>query len=183
MKKINNWDGLKNEEVSSLPSLPVGNYICQIKNVVDVPEKEYLKVQFDIVKGDFKDHFSKLSNNNLDNWVNQGTTYRSYKASADQFFRNFITAIEKTNKGYVWDWNEKSLIGKGFVAVFGEEEWQNDSGEINISIKIREIRSLQALQEGKIDTPKLKKFKPKKENKPIQKNDYVYDITSDDLPF
>ena len=36
------------------------------------------------------------------------------------FSEAFITAIEKTNPGYKWDWDEKKLIGKNVIAVFGE---------------------------------------------------------------
>ena len=39
------------------------------------------------------------------------------------FFKAFITAVEKTNAGYQWDWDEKKLIGKNVKL-----NLQNDKG-------------------------------------------------------
>ena len=52
----------------------------------------------------------------------QSRSIRSYKTNALPFFKGFITAVEKTNPGYTWDWDEKKLIGKNVIAVFGEED-------------------------------------------------------------
>ena len=43
-----------------------GQYICKITDVQDVDDKEYLKIWFDIVKGDFA-MLSKLKKNAQDN--------------------------------------------------------------------------------------------------------------------
>ena len=45
MKKINNWDNV--QEYVSFKN-PVGGFICEIKAVEDVPDKEYLKISYDI---------------------------------------------------------------------------------------------------------------------------------------
>ena len=58
MKKINDWENIK--ENSDFKRLEPGAYICAIKAVEDVSDKEYLKIYFDIVKGDNKGYFQKL---------------------------------------------------------------------------------------------------------------------------
>ena len=181
MRKIDGFDNLPNEEVVEFDNLKKGAYICVIKDVQDFPDKEYLKIKFDIADGEKKLYFHK---DNIEEWPNQGTTIRSYKDTANKFFKAFITAVEKSNthKNYKWDWNEKSLIGKFFVAVFAEEEYETEDGEIRISVKCRDIRSIPALKEGKIEIPALKKINKKqdKQEKIISK---YSEIDDDDLPF
>ena len=46
MKKIDNWEAVKVSNGYS--RLPAGGYIVEIKDVKDVPEKEYLCIEFDI---------------------------------------------------------------------------------------------------------------------------------------
>lgn len=180
MKKINGFENLPEEEVVEFDSLKPGAYICCIRDVEDVFSKEYLKIKFDIADGEKKGFFHK---DDLDEWSNQGTTYRSYKDSASKFFKAFITAIEKSNthKNYKWDWNEKSLIGRFFVAVFGEEEYENQDGDIKIVVKCQDIRSIQALREGKIEIPPLKKLKVRKNPETAAYQNQT--INDDDLPF
>ena len=120
----------------------------------------------------------------MNDWSNQGTTYRSYKDSANRFFKAFITAIEKSNakSNYRWNWDEKSLIGKYFVAVFGEEEYEDQYGEVKVSVKVQDIRSIPALRENAIEIPPLKKLKKKSETKPATSYTSI-NISDDDLPF
>ena len=61
MKKIENWENV--QEPTKFKRLAPGGYICAIKDVKDVPEKEYLEIQFDIVKGDEKGYFQKQYDN------------------------------------------------------------------------------------------------------------------------
>ena len=171
MKKIENWEEIKtNEEVVAfenlLDNLTPGPQIVKILKVEDVTEKEYLKIAFDIVDGKLKGLFRDVfDNDNRDDkkWPNSGILYKSYKESAKRFFAAFITAIEKSNPSYKWDFDETKLIGKLFVANFREEEYvsedYDDQGNaiIKTSIKCFEPRSTVALKEGKV------KILPKKE--------------------
>ena len=184
MRQIKDFDKLPNEEVVEFESLEKGAYICQIKDVEDVVEKEYLKIKFDIVDGKYKGWFDNYANGVLNDWSNQGTTYRSYKDSANRFFKAFITAIEKSNakSNYRWNWDEKSLVGKYFVAVFGEEEYEDQYGEVKVSVKVQDIRSIPALRENAIQIPPLKKLKKKSETKPATSYTSI-NISDDDLPF
>ena len=185
MKRIPGFDELPQNEVVEFEKLKVGAYICQIKSVEDVEDKEYLKIKFDIVDGEYKNWFNDMSQGNLDNWSSQGTTYRSYKDTATRFFKAFITAIEKSNakSNFRWNWDEKTLVGKYFVAVYGEEEYEDQFGDVKVNVKVQDIRSIPALREGAIKLPELKKLKTKSETKPETNNYKGIDISDDDLPF
>lgn len=154
MKKLENYDNIR-----EFNGINPGAYIVQIKSVVDKPDKEYLEIQFDIVKhpeyaGYFTDYYKENGT-----WSNSGIYRASYKETASKFFKRFITAIEKSNSNFIWDWNEHKLIGKLFVAVFGEEEFLNQDGDLRVSCKVREVRSIEALEKGIIKIPERKVLK------------------------
>lgn len=184
INKPKDWENVEESEVVEGLRLKVGPYPVQIKEVIDHPEKEYLEIRFDIVKDkDYAGLFSKQSEN-FGVWPNAGIYRASYKETATQFFKAFITAVQKSNQGYVWNWNEQSLKGKYFVANFGEEEYEDQEGDLRITVKIREPRSIEAWQKGEIKTPESKKLTKKKEKEiisdPFAK---INEISEADLPF
>lgn len=187
MKKIENFDEMKEKgsEDVSFQSVPAGPQICKIIDVEDVEDKEYLKIQFDVCDGDLKGVFQEQYDK-FGEWPASGTTYRSYKHSAYAFFTAFVIAVEKSNKNFVWNWDEKELINKKIVVNFGEEEYINDSGETKTSMKAREIRSIVSLNEGALKVPELKKAKKtettKRREAPVNKVPTL-EVSEDDLPF
>jgi hypothetical protein len=176
MKVIDGFDSIN--EAGEFKNLPAGAYACKIIEVVDVLDKEYLNVYFDIVEGEFKGYFTALFQSTGKNY---GFITRSYKQNALPFFKAFITAVEKSNPGYKWDWNEKGLSGKFCVVVFRDEEYEVDS-EVRVRAKADEVRSLPALREGKIEIRPLKKL-----DKPVEISREVpkcpVELTDDELPF
>ena len=178
MREIAGWEHVN--ENGEFRRLPAGIYGVVITNVVDVPEKEYLEIYCDITKGEFKDYFKTLVANGL---KDNSKSCRSYKTNALSFFKGFITAVEKTNAGYHWDWNEKGLIGKNVMAVFGEEEYLDKDGNVKIATKLVEFRSYEAYKEGKITVPPLKKYDgPVVVSEPTLVNTNTND-EDDELPF
>ena len=172
MKVIENYDLIN--EAGELKRLPAGPQICKIIEVVDKPDQEYLDVYFDISEGEFKGYFTALFENTSKNY---GRITRSYKPNALPFFKQFITAVEKSNPGYKWIWDEKSLTNKTCVVNFREEEYLVD-GSVKTMAKAYEIRSLEALKNGLIKTLPMKKL----EVQPEQISPTV-DLSGDDLPF
>lgn len=152
MKPIEGYDLIN--ESGEIRKLPAGIYGGVITSVVDVPEKEYLEVTCDITKGEYKDYFKTLVDNGLKDF---SKTTRSYKRTALSFFKGFITAIENSNPGYTWDWDEKKLVGKNVILVFGEEEYMKD-GQVKTAVKLVEFRSLDAFKKGIIKVPEIKRL-------------------------
>jgi len=152
MKKFN-LDDVQESVKNIIP----GAYICRITGVIDHPDREYLEINFDIAEGEYKNYYSDLFKQFGGNW--RGRIYRSYKEKAMVFFKAFIVAVEKSNPGYTWNWDENSLINRLVVVVFGEEEylWED---ELRINVKPQDTRSIEALREGKIKLPTLKKLPP-----------------------
>lgn len=189
MKKIVGYDLVN--EAGEISLLPPGPYVCKILDVIDYPDKEYLEVKFDIVEGQYKEYFKTLEENTQ---KQLGRTFRSYKTKALPFFKAFITAVEKSNKGYTWDWNEKTLINKFVVIVFGEEEYIDDSKpvwEVKTSVKAQEFRSGEKYRAGEIKTP-AKKLLSEEDRKKLEEHNRnsngsnstsSIEISDEDLPF
>ena len=180
MKPIEGYD-LVNEagEFKPLPAMIVG---VRITNVIDVPEKEYMEIYCDITKGEYANYFKTLVDAGM---KDTSRHIRSYKTNALPFFKAFITAVEKSNPGYKWDWDEKKLIGKGVIAVFGQEEYLDNDGNVRIATRVQEFRSIEAFKEGRIKLPELKKLpeQPALTREEQSTASQLIDISDDELPF
>lgn len=137
MRPFNNYD--TTQTISARAQLPVGAYICQI---LKAEEKVYssskgewhkLEVSFDISEGEHKDFYAN-------DYRSQSGEDKKWKgvlrmnipsddgSDADNWakrsFKTNILAIEESNNGYHWDWNEAQLKGKTVGIVFRSEEWE-----------------------------------------------------------
>lgn len=159
MKKISGYD--KIQESGSFKKLPVGGYIVKILSAIDVPEKEYLRLSFDIAEGPNKGFFAEEYKNDTredKKWPNAGTFVRSYKEKALPMMKGFTTAVEKSNKNYTWNFDESTLKGKLVGLVIGEEEFVNSSGKMRTRTYVNSVRSVDIIREGKFEVPELKKL-------------------------
>lgn len=159
MKRISNWDSVK--ESGIFERLAPGAYIVKILNVKDFPEKEYLKISFDIAEGEKKGFFKKSFDNDTRDakkWPNGGSFIRSYKQTAAGMFRGFTNAIEASNKGYTFDFDEQTLVGKVVGVIVGDEEFVNQKGQVRTRTYVNAVRSVDAIKNGDYKIPELKKL-------------------------
>lgn len=165
MKKINGWDDIQTYVKFENP---VGGFICKVIEVEDVPEKEYLKLSYDIVEAVTKDqekfvgmYTKRKEERNFDYPVN----ILSYKDSALPFFKGAITAFENSNDGYQWDNDETKLVGLKIGFVLGEEEYRgkDKNGEPKVKVRtyVAERHSVDAIKNGEFETPEFKKLEQK----------------------
>ncbi len=180
MKKINDWENIK--ESSDFKRLEPGAYICAIKAVEDVPEKEYLKIYFDIVRGDNKGYFQQLYDSDTrkdKKWPVAGTLIRSYKESALSMFKGFTTAVEKSNKNFKWDFDEKKLVKKYVGLIIADEEYLNQKGQKRVRNYVASVRSLEAIEKGDFTIPALKELDESKVIESQKKEDSFVDPFAD----
>ncbi|WP_099206199.1 hypothetical protein [Scatolibacter rhodanostii] len=152
MKNIN-WNDV--EEAKEFSRLPVGGYICGIVRVEDFPDKEYLRIEYDIADGEFKNYYREQQQKFPD-WNWGGVLIRSYKEKAQPFFKAFLTSVEKSNSGYKFGNDENTLSRKMVGLVLGEEEYSKSKGGIGTRLYVAEVHSTQAIKDGKFEIPKLK---------------------------
>lgn len=163
MKKINGYDEV--QESGSFKRLPAGAYIVRILDATDVPDKEYLKISFDIAEGEHKGFFSEQFKNDTregKKWPASGSFIRSYKEKALPMLKGFTGSVERSNTGYVWNFDEKTLKNKLVGLVLGDEEFVNSSGKVRTRTYVASVRSVDSIKKGDFDVPEVKKLDPSK---------------------
>ena len=148
---------LNNVREAGYRALPPGGYICKITKVEDKPEREYLEICYDIAEGEFRDYYQTLRDKVNPNYWG-GKDLRSYKEKALPYFKAFVTAVERSNPGYVFDYNEHGLAGKYVGIVLGEEEYINTNGEIKTRLRVDCFRSVDEIRNGNFKVPAPKRL-------------------------
>ena len=184
MKVIENY---QNVQASSgeFAKPTAGGYICLITNVEDVPmnaqgKGDYLRIEYDIAEGDFKGYYKEQFDRWSGNW--NASFIRSYKEKALGMMKHFTNCIEQSNAGYVWDWNEKGLVGKFVGLVLGEEEYKNSAGEIKTKLVVNQVKTVEDIKNGNFKIPAPKKLAVEHSSNNTADFTPVEDLM-DDLPF
>ena len=161
MRKYDNYDQTE-AFTGEYETLEPGAYVCKILNVVseEKPYGDLLRISIDIDSGDHRDYYRRRYDKAVKakpdaKWP--GMYYQTIKQDDLSYFKGFITAIEESNPGYKWDWNEKSLVGKRFGGIFGQEEFRANDGSIKLSTKLRFARSLESIQKP-CQIPEIKRL-------------------------
>ena len=161
MKQINNFENVQ-ATTGEFAKLSTGGYICRITLADDIPmgadgKGDYLKIEYDIAVGEFKDYYKEQYEKFGNFWG--GTMFRSYKEKALGMFKHFTNCIEESNAGYVWTWDEKTLMGKVVGLVLAEEEYENNNGEIKTRLYVAQVKTVEEIKTGNFKVPELKKIK------------------------
>lgn len=167
------------QEAQEFSRLPVGGYICGIVRAEDVPEKEYLRIEYDIAEGENKNYYRKQAQRNPD-WNWGGVLIRSYKEKALPFFKAFTTAVEKSNSGYKFDSDERKLARKMVGLVIGEEEYEKSNGDIGTRLYVASVHSVESIKEGKFKVPEFKRLPG---SSATNAKGFEETVSDDDLPF
>lgn len=144
-------------------ALPAGKYICEIKGakVVDNTRgSAQLVLQLDIAEGDYKGYYSNVYAADLERygskakWRNGGLFRQGWEGKSLPYFHGLMTCIEKSNDGYKWNWDEKTLKGKKIGVLFGREQFLLN-GQKRWATKAVAVRSIEGLEKSEIPEDKL----------------------------
>ena len=156
MKKIDGYENAQENQGGDFEKLPAGGYICGIKSVENKEDRQYLKIEFDILEGQYRGWYTTIFKR-TNSWY--GSFIRSYKDSAASFFKGFITAVQESNPGYHWDWQEQTLCNKKIGLVLAYEEYVNQKGQKKERPYVYQNRSADAIRRSDFEVPELKKLK------------------------
>lgn len=146
---IINWNDVKDQ--AERPE--AGGYIAKITAVEDNLEKKCLFISWDFIDGPFKNANAETAAA-LGFWPMK--IARSYKPKALGFFKAFKTAVEDSNRGFVFTNDPQSLVGKFIGVVMGEEAYRNKKGEVRTRTYVYQTRSAHAIQSGDFSIPEFK---------------------------
>lgn len=144
MKAFNGYDDAKKQaQAGSIGRLPAAGYVCKILGVAydagTDGKSDVLTIQFDICEGEHANYFHKQYEANTNEDKKWKGVKRIYIPTDDgsekdgwtkKTFAGWIAAVEESNPGYAWDWDEKKLKGKTVGIVFGETGTVIDGKEI-----------------------------------------------------
>jgi len=178
------------------PQLPVGGYVMRIMGA-EVKENrigQYVQVSMDIAEGQYKDFFADdyraqdankkwhcnyLLNVPLDDGSEKdGWTKRRFKT--------FTEALEASNDGYHFDWDEKKFKGLMIGGLFNIREWKTDDGQRGRSTNLAQVCSVEKIRTGKYKLPKdqLLKDSDSADSSPTNTTSGGFTVVhDDDLPF
>ena len=133
IKKPNNWESV--QTFSERKKLPLGAYVCRIKQAVVQPTNygEQLCVLFDIEDGEHAGFYAADFRNNKNPDKKWRGVLRQFLPADDgsekddltkSSLKGLITSIEKSNPGFTWGWDEQALSGKLVGIIFRNEEWE-----------------------------------------------------------
>lgn len=174
-------------------TLSPGGYVCRIKQATESSTPNgaaLLIILFDIDEGPHKGFYQrqfdrKKAAGQDAKWT--GAYRQLTEGKSLPFFKGVITAIEDSNSGFKWDWNEVALKGKLFGGVFGEEEFLKTNGDIGVSVKCTQVRSVESVRKG-VEIPKRRTVKtdsnqPALSTEPVGAGFYGLNENDEDLPF
>ena len=168
-------------------TLPAGGYVCQIVSarVESNSWGDTLVIAHDVCEGDYKGIFKRDYDDNTNENKKWRGTFRVNLPSDDGSERdawkkrtlgNIIWAVEESNPGFSWDWDEKKLKGKYIGLIYRNREW-NMNGRSGWTTEAAGADSIDNIREGKF---KMLEDKPLKNVGTATMTEAAED---DDLPF
>lgn len=195
MKKFNNWENVK--AASEFVPLPAGGYIVELKNAKVKEYKnqnddafERFEIALDIDEGEFKDYYANdyCNQTNEDKkWKGVLRLYMPKEDGSEQDewtksrFKSFIEAVEDSNPGFHWDWDESKLRGKKIGCLFRLEEWEYN-GKTGKKAQPFKAVSVEKIKSGNFKIPK-EKLLEKNASAPTAPTPEFRDIPDEDVPF
>ena len=184
MKKV---DMTNVQEAGESRHLPAGAYVCKIKAVRDIPEKEYLKVIYDIAEGEYAGYYGAIRLDHPD-WEWVGAYVKSYKSAALPMFKRFCSAVSKSNGAFVFDGgsinsDESTLVNKQIGLLFQEEEYYSNSGDIRTRLTVKSEFPIDKLEDQKV--PEIKRLKKEAQNAAPVPTDFmsIPETDAKEIPF
>lgn len=188
---IKQYNGAKAEQSVAAERLPAGAYVAKIMGaeVVSYSWGEQLVISFDIAEGEHKDFFAADYRRNTNADKKWRGTYRAtipdennqYFDGQRRTFNNIMFALEESNNGYRFDWDEKRLKGLLVGIIMRDEEWEYN-GKTGWRTSCCKLVKISDVREGNIRLPEPKPLK----NSTTQQSETASDapaLGADDLPF
>lgn len=193
MKKFNKYDTAQVKTGSIFDQLPKGAYVIKIVNAKEAENKSgsgsHIKVAFDIAEGVYQDFYRKQFDASTDedkHWPYDGV-YNLAAPDDDSpqwmidNFGTFVAALEDSNEGYHWDWDESKWKNLVVGALFRIEQSESN-GNVYDHTRPAWFRTAKSIREGHFG--KLPKDKLVSVSKPVS-NDFMVipETDADEIPF
>lgn len=196
IKMPNNWENV--QEFSDRQKLPLGAYVAKVKKAVvqSTDWGDQLCLVFDIMEGEYKDFFKNEFDSNTQEGKKWKGVLKQWLPKEDgsekdewtkRSLKGMVTAFEKSNLGFRWNWDEASLAGKTVGVLMRNEEWEYD-GKTGWTVRPFRAISADKVRSGDFTLPADRPLKNKEASgssatAPAADAYGFQDISTDDIPF
>lgn len=168
MKQFKDFD--KTKGYTDSETLPRGGYVCRIISAKEESGSygSYIKVAFDIDEGDHAGFYRRKFDNNTNEDKKWPGVYLLNEPKDDgsekdgwtkRKFKTFIDALEDSNAGYHFDWDERKFKDKKIGIIFNYREFSTTDGSVATVANAQNVTSVDKIREGKYKIPKDKLIK------------------------
>lgn len=169
MQKFSGYEAKRS--TSSKETLPAGGYVCQIQGarVEEYSWGSALILAIDVIEGEFAGIWKRDFDNNPNEDKKWRGTFRlnipkddgsEQDAWTKRSFNNAMWAVEQSNPGFTWDWDEKKLKGKKIGVIYRNREWEYN-GNTGWTTEAGGSESIQNIRDGKFKPLKDRPLKAK----------------------
>lgn len=178
-------------------TLPLGNggYVCKIMGAeIKINSVgKYIALSCDIAEGEFKDFYArdyKSQTGENKKWhcvkfinlpKDDGSEKDGWTKAA---FKTFIDALEGSNPGYHFDWDESKFKGKLIGGLFRMEEYLGRTdNQIHEAIRLASFTTADKIRSGNFRALKKKELKGDAYEPATTASSFTAVDVSDELPF
>jgi hypothetical protein len=148
MRKPDGWDDSEAREAGFREPVP-GPCVLSIVRATAGNSNNgnaQLTIELDIAGGPFNNFYREKSEKFNSNWYLKH--YQGTEGKSLPYFKGFIGAVENSNPGFKFDFNEATLSRKLIGGNLREEEYIKKDGTIGTILKVFYLCSVQSIREG-----------------------------------
>lgn len=164
--------------------VPKGGYVCQIlgTHLCENEVGQYLELYCDVAEGKYKDTYIndyRAQTGDRKKWhciafINVPTDDGSRQDESNKrAFMCWVRALEGSNPGYHFDWDETKLKGLKIGGLFNNKQWRGRDGIIRDFVQIGRWETCDNVRSGNYRMPKDK----------VLRDSQAPTVTIPDLPF
>lgn len=162
IQKPSYYDEAKPMEVGMGNRIPAGWYPAVILGVTQGETQngsQYLDFSVDIIDGEYvryyeKDYKSQTPYDGVKKWRGYVRYFLSEKAIG--LLKGAMKAVEESNPGYQWNWDENTIKGKKIGLGIREEEYEANDHSIKTATRPFAMAAIQKVIAGELPEPKMK---------------------------
>lgn len=151
------------QAASEFKVIEPGNYaavICKVSEGVTPNGSEYIEFWIDIIDGEFTRYYEKdYKSQTVGEKKWRGTVRFFTSERALPMLKAAITAIEESNPGYKFDWDDTTVKGKKVGVSIRREQYEATDGTLKFTTRPFAFRDIKKVISGELEVPKDKLLK------------------------
>ena len=195
IKRFNDYN--ETQAYTDFQQLPKDGYVLRIMGaeVCENSKGEYIKISCDIAEGEYKDFYANEYRNQQQEDKKWHCNYLLNVPNDDgseqdgwtkRRFKTVIAALEDSNPGYHFDWDEKKFKGKLVGGLFNEREYEANDRTVKRTTNLAQMCAVEKIRSKTFKLPKDTLLQNNKVNKQGVADDDFMQIPEredDSLPF